>query len=544
VLQLLSIFSYFSVVIRGLSLVLQTLLVGSTAFIFLVLRPSCLGIEESRAIETKIRRVLFWTACSLALVQTLYALINCSILMSTTGLRFREVVGAQFLIASGLTIVACITLVIIVHFRISLWASLAPVAAILLASVATTHAWSRVESRYVLSVFDFTHQTAVGIWIGGLPCLLIALSGERNPDSSASIAKNFSRTAVIAVVVVLIAGLALSISYLDKANALYGTAYGIMLLSKGALFLVLLGIGAMNKSIVERLPAACSRLVKVLRRNVEAEIGIGLTVVMVAASLTSQPPAIDLQNDRLTLTEIQSRFAPRWPKLSSPDVSQLNVPDQQILAREAERTGRPTSYVPGSGSLQPESREGKAWSEYNHNWAGIVILAVGLLAVLSHASNIRWTRNWPLLFIGLAMFILLRADPENWPLGPNGFWQSCLVADVLQHRFFALLIVGFAIFEWRVQTGRCPRGAHSFVFPAVCALGGALLFTHSHSLGNIKDETLIEWSHMALAVLAVIAGWSRWVELRSSSRTGNALALIWSLCFAMIGTVLILYRES
>jgi putative copper resistance protein D len=221
----------------------------------------------------------------------------------------------------------------------------------------------------------------------------------------------------------------------------------------------------------------------------------------------------------------------------------LKVPDEQILAREAERTGRPTTYIPGSGSLEPESREGKDWSEYNHNWAGIVIFALGLLAVLSHHRKMRWCRHWPLLFIGLAVFILLRADPENWPLGPNGFWQSCLVADVLQHRFFALLIIGFAIFEWRVQTGRCRRHANSFVFPAVCALGGALLFTHSHSLGNIKDETLIEWSHMAMAVLAVIAGWSRWAELRSSSRVGNALALIWSLCFAMIGTVLILYRE-
>jgi putative copper resistance protein D len=129
-------------------------------------------------------------------------------------------------------------------------------------------------------------------------------------------------------------------------------------------------------------------------------------------------------------------------------------------------------------------------------------------------------------------------------LGPNGFWQSFLEADVLQHRFFALLIIGFAIFEWRVQTGRCRRRAHFFVFPAVCALGGALLFTHSHSLGNVKDETLIEWSHMALAVLAVIAGWSRWAELRSSSRPGNALAMLWSLSFAIIGTVLILYRES
>lgn len=543
-LQLLGIFSYISVVARGLTLVLQTLLVGSTAFIFLVLRPSHLCGEEAHVIEEKIRRVLLWTSGSLAFIQAVYAAANCSILISTTGLPFREVIGAQFLLASGLTMLACIALTVIIHLRVSLWTLIPPVVAILIASVMTSHAWSRVESRYALSAFDLTHQAAVGIWIGGLPCLLIALSGKLSEQSSAKIGKNFSRTALVAVVVVLLAGIGLSISYLDKPNALYGTAYGIMLLSKGALFLLLLGIGAMNKSIVERLPAVGSLLLRVLRRNVEAEIGIGLTVVMAAASLTSQPPAIDLPNDRLTLTEIQSRYAPHWPRLASPDVSQLKVPDRQLLAREAERTGRPTTYVPGSGPLEPETPEGKAWSEYNHNWAGIAILAVGILAILSRTGKVPWSRHWPLLFIGLAIFILLRADPENWPLGPNGFWQSFLEADVVQHRFFALMIIGFALFEWRVQTGRCRRRAYWFVFPAVCALGGALLFTHSHSLGNIRDETLIEWSHMALALLAVIAGWSRWAELRSSSHHGKALAWIWSVCFAMIGTVLILYRES
>lgn len=543
-LQLLSIFSYFSVVARGLSLVLQTLLVGGTAFIFLVLRPARLRPDESQSIEAKIRRVVFWTACCLAVVQSVYSLSNCSILMSTMGLRFREAAGAQFFVTSTLTIIACIGLAIMMRLQVSTWASVVPVVVILLGSVATSHAWSRVESPHALSIFDLTHQAAVGIWIGGLPCLLIGFSSAQSRESSASIAKRFSQTAVMAVAVVLLAGVALSIAYLDKPDALYGTAYGIMLLSKGALFAVLLGLAAMNKSIVERLMSGGSQLLKVLRRNVETEIGIGLTVVMAAASLTSQPPAIDLQNDRLNLTEIQQRYTPRWPRLSSPDVLQLKVPDRQILAREAEKAGHETTYVPGSPPLEPETPEGKAWSEYNHNWAGLVILAIGILAVVSRSSRIRWSRHWPLLFIGLAVFIVLRADPENWPLGPNGFWQSFLEADVLQHRFFAVLIIAFAFFEWRVQTGRCRRRVFSFIFPAVCAVGGALLFTHSHSLGNVRDETLVEWSHMALAFLAVIAGWSRWAELRSSSRSGSALGWIWSVCFAMIGAVLILYHES
>ena len=50
----------------------------------------------------------------------------------------------------------------------------------------------------------------------------------------------------------------------------------------------------------------------------------------------------------------------------------------------------------------------------------------------------RWARFWPLTFAGLSVFILLRADPENWPLGPRPFWASFSAPDVLQHRAAAV----------------------------------------------------------------------------------------------------------
>lgn len=169
---------------------------------------------------------------------------------------------------------------------------------------------------------------------------------------------------------------------------------------------------------------------------------------------------------------------------------------------------------------------------------------VGLLAVLARSGIAGWARNWPLAFLGLAVFIFLRADPENWPLGPRSFWQSFAVADVLQHRLFVLLIVAFAGFEWSVQTGRIPSGRAGLVFPMVCAIGGALLLTHSHSLGNIKEELLAELSHSTLAILAVAAGWSRWLELRLDGSWRRAPAWIWPICFVFIGVILLNYREG
>jgi putative copper resistance protein D len=183
-----------------------------------------------------------------------------------------------------------------------------------------------------------------------------------------------------------------------------------------------------------------------------------------------------------------------------------------------------------------------AWSEYNHHWAGLVVLTVGILAFL--ARQFAWARHWPLAFLALAVFLLIRADSENWPLGPRGFWESFQVAEVAQHRLFVLLIVAFAVFEWAVQNGRLAPRRAGLVFPLVCAAGGALLLTHSHSLGNVKEEFLAELSHTPLALLAVMAGWSRWLEIRLPVDPTRLLRWIWPVCLTLIGAVLILYREG
>jgi putative copper resistance protein D len=128
---------------------------------------------------------------------------------------------------------------------------------------------------------------------------------------------------------------------------------------------------------------------------------------------------------------------------------------------------------------------------------------------------------------------------------PRGFCESFQVAEVAQHRMFVLLIVLFAAFEWAVQTGRVPLERAGLVFPLVCATGGALLLTHSHSLGNVKDEYFAELSHIPLAILAVLAGWSRWLEIRlPSPGRRHLVSWIWPACLVLIGGVLISYHES
>jgi putative copper resistance protein D len=263
--------------------------------------------------------------------------------------------------------------------------------------------------------------------------------------------------------------------------------------------------------------------------------------------LTSQPPAIDLGSAKVSAAEILQRYAPRMPRLKSPPLSELSESSEQVAKRAAAGGAAvPVSFVPGQAAASYNGPGDIAWSEYNHNWAGIIVLGVGLLSFLNRTGYFPWAKHWPLMFLGLAIFLFLRSDPENWPLGPNGFWESFSSPDVLQHRVIVLLVTAFAIFEWSVITHRFKAPAAGLVFPGVCALGGAILLTHSHALGNIKDELLIELSHIPLAIFGIAAGWSRWLELRlpPEDRTRRVLSWVWPVCFILVGLVLLNYHEG
>jgi copper resistance protein D len=65
-----------------------------------------------------------------------------------------------------------------------------------------------------------------------------------------------------------------------------------------------------------------------------------------------------------------------------------------------------------------------------------------------------------------------------------------------------------------------------------------------HAVTNLKEELLAELSHTPLALLAVTAGWARWLDLRFPGPARKAAAGIWPICLGLIGVVLLLYREA
>jgi len=544
--QLLGVFSFLVVLLRAATMCFQSVAVGGIVFLLVVARRPDL---RPASLVDPCWKLIRWTAAALAASHLLFVIANSLILTSSENIALTEVLGANFVIAGAVGIAAAL---VIVFWPTSLrssgivWALL-PAALMVSASVLTSHAASRMEQRGLLVTLTAVHYIATATWIGGLPYLLIAMRRVEPGPQKAEIGRNFSLLAQISVASLFGAGLWMSFSYLGSWAALYGTSYGVMLLAKITLFACLLMLGFANHYVVKSMTGGDTTGSLSLMRFGEVEIGLGLTVILVAASLTSQPPGIDLPDDRVTLQQITERFAPRMPRLISPDKSELSESSKEIYKHAAESGhALPAAFVPGQSAVHPDTPGDIAWSEYNHNWAGLIVFFVGVFALLSRSRYFAWAKMWPLLFLALAIFLFLRADPENWPLGPNGFWASFMEADVLQHRLAVLMIIAFAFFQWAVETNRLKSHAAALVFPAVCALGGVVLLTHTHAVSNVKEEMLAELSHTSLAIFGLLAGWSRWLELRlpAENKARPYLAWVWPVCFMMVGLILLDYHES
>ena len=541
--RLLQVFGFLSVLFRGATLTFQSLAIGGIVFLIFVVRRVN---ENSAALQQACLRWIRRAAIVLAAMQISYVLANSIILRQSADMSLREVAGANFVHAGAIGIVSALAVIALTAAKRSTSYTdlLLPAVAIITSSVMTSHSIARLDYRAPLIAFTFLHQAATAVWLGGLPYLLIAIRRAPAADFARQLSARFSRLALVSVAVLASAGLLLSFAYVGSFKAVYGTSYGAMVATKVLLFGLLLFLGALNFQLVRRRPA--SSILASLRRFGEAEIGIGVTVILTAASLTSLPPAADLTHDRVTGQEIFARMSPRSPRFASPSVQELPE-DVYAAQKKAFESGSLSaeSYVPGQTGTRPNTPAEKAWSEYNHHWAGIVVLAMGLLALVAQTGQVSWARHWPLAFFGLSAFLFLRSDPETWPLGPVGFWATLADPEVLLHRFFAVLVIALAVFEWRVQTGRVASSRARLVFPVLVAVSGALLLTHSHSLGNLKEEVLAELSHIPLAILAVTLGWSRWLELRlpAENQTRNAMARLWPLCLVLIGVALLNYRE-
>ena len=520
---------FIDVLLRGLALCGQAAAIGGVLFAMVALRPAA---RERPELSRLLGRLLFLVAAGAVAVtagQLLALTVQQVVLAGGRAWPIREVLGTEYFQASVLRVLTCVA-VTVGALRLqrrpdstAWWRAMVVLTVALAATAAAiSHAAARLEHGGALFVLDAVHQYAASVWVGGLMHLTAAAYGRGGDAWPGLLLKRFSSMALCSVAALVAGGLGLTVYYVDGVSGFTGTAYGMMVGTKMVILALILVLGALNFFVVRRLPATDAVSLLRLRRFVEVELGLGVTVLFAASSLTSLPPAVDVMTDRATLAEVAHVFTPRVPSFTSSSLEDMPLADREAARTDADRQ----------------------WSEFNHHVAGLIVFVMGLLAILYRTGWAPWARHWPLVFFALAAFLLVRNDPGSWPLGPQGFWDGMFYTEVIQHRIFVVLVLGFGTFEWMVRTGRIRSPRAALVFPVLCSVGGALLLTHSHASLNLKAEYLIEVTHAPLGVIAMLVGWGRWLELRLPPGETALPGRVWSVGLAMVGVLLLLYRES
>jgi putative copper resistance protein D len=176
-----------------------------------------------------------------------------------------------------------------------------------------------------------------------------------------------------------------------------------------------------------RINGDLTSLVHKVPYYIEAETFLLATILFLAAALSSQPPAIDIKNRTASVWEVVNMFMPSLPRIHSPS-------HEELLAGEPGRV----AVVNKTPSLVA-----KEWSDYNHNVSGILLAAMGLIAMLSYARahGYAWTRYWPLGFIGLGIFVFFRSDAETWPLGQLAPFATAKCFNIVLPRCYPFCLV-------------------------------------------------------------------------------------------------------
>jgi copper resistance protein D len=306
-------------VARAVHIAASILLAGLFAFRLVVLAPVASRYDRVDRCQPRFKGM--W-GC-LALVAWLTAVISAILwlgfvaasisgaatLLAVDGDTFRTVLlQTQFGHLWACRLVGCL-LIGILLFRGSPELIIAVLSFAILASLAAAgHSGAMATNAGLLPIAgDIGHLIASALWPGGLvPLLVLLVSQYRTTDQTTrvfvvDVVRRFSSLSLM--VVGLLAGTGLLNSYfiVGSWGALFATDYGRWLLLKIALFLLMLGFGALNLLVLKpqlaraalvqtQTPGAVMTPMSSLIRSVTCETFLAAGVILVVGFLGATPP--------------------------------------------------------------------------------------------------------------------------------------------------------------------------------------------------------------------------------------------------------------
>ena len=189
------------------------------------------------------------------------------------------------------------------------WSAGAALSSLALLTIsASGHASAVPERSNVAIAVDWLHMVAAGLWTGGLvhlgltlPAALAHIPADERRTVLGRLVPRFSIVAGASVLVLVLTGVYSSLLHVPTLQALMDTTYGAALTSKLLVFAVLLGLAAINLTIIHpRFRAALTSKRKqpddvtgrrAFRWLVIGEVIAVILVVAVTGVLTGLPPA-------------------------------------------------------------------------------------------------------------------------------------------------------------------------------------------------------------------------------------------------------------
>jgi copper transport protein len=223
---------------------------------------------------------------------------------------------------------------------------------LLVAPPLSGHALDRNQPRVLSAVVDLAHISAAAVWFGGLLALVWVVPRASADDGTRrAAARAFSASALVAVLVLAASGLGRALTELSAVSQVWSTSYGRVLIIKSALFLPLLGVGWLNRTLLLDVFAR-------LRRSVLVEITVITAIVVAVAVLTELRPGRDApQAVAAPIAAAQPPvLPPRGPVVDARELGALGVG----VAREPSRATVTLLDGDGTGASRTVTIDGHA----------------------------------------------------------------------------------------------------------------------------------------------------------------------------------------
>jgi putative copper export protein len=326
---------FLEILLKAFLLIGMASAVGGIVFCLLVLRPLDRGDEQSaRCLKTSLLLIACGSAL-MALSQGVTLFTGLWALADETGrLPVAQFFATRFARAGVLRAGASLCLAAVSlclskgpSFR-SGWILMTILTALLILSGGwLVHAVSHPDNVVALVTLTVFHQVGASVWAGGILHLTILRRLLRGSLEGIclwpALVTRFSLLAVLSVVMLVSAGLSLSLHYVGDWQGLISTSYGAMVITKAALLAFALCFGALNSISVRLwLKNGEDRIIsQVAPLSIKAEMWTSLVILCAAAALTSQPPAADIRAELASPTGAPHVFSLPLPHRFPPALS-------------------------------------------------------------------------------------------------------------------------------------------------------------------------------------------------------------------------------